>query len=270
VAEHPTSDRELNAVLHELVGSVQAILGENLIGAYLQGSFAVGDWDVHSDVDFVVATTDDLSDAELSALQALHGRIYDRDSHWAQHLEGSYIPAAVLKRHDPANTPLWFLDNTHRALARSTHDNTLVVRWVVREYGIPLAGPHPHTLVDPVPADDLRREVAAKMDYWAQLIFADPKEMDNRWYQPYAVLSYCRMLHTLETARIVSKLTGARWAQSTLDPRWAGLIERAWAERPHPALKIRQKADPDDFELTLAFIRYALDLREHYAGIKLG
>jgi hypothetical protein len=269
VAEHPTPDRELNAVLDELLTSVQAILGDTFIGAYLQGSFAIGDWDIHSDVDFVVAITQDLSDTHLAALQAMHGRIYDRDSHWAQHLEGSYIPKAVLKADDPARTPLFFLDNGSRELARSTHDNTLVVRWVVREYGIALAGPHPHELIDPVPADGLRREVAAKMDDWAQMIFADPDQMDNRWYQPYAVLSYSRMLHTLETARIVSKLAGMRWAKRSLDPRWTGLIERAWAERPNPSLKIRQKADPDDFRSTLEFIQYTLDLREHYAGIKL-
>ena len=259
MAEHPTPDRELNAVLHELVTSIQAILGDTFVGAYLRGSFAVGDWDIHSDVDFVVAITDDVSDTDLPALQAMHGRIYDLDSHWAQHLEGSYMPKGVLKAHDPARTPLLFLENGSRELIRSTHDNTQLVRWVLREYGLTIAGPPPHALIEPVPADDMRREAAATMRDWAEEIFADPNQMDNRWYQPYAVLSYCRMLHTLETGRVVSKPAGARWAKSALDPQWAGLIERAWAERPYPSLKIRQKADPDDFKRTLDFIRYALD-----------
>jgi hypothetical protein len=51
----PTPDPELNAVQHELVTSTQAVLGDNFIGAYLQGSFAVGDWDAHSDVDWLIA-----------------------------------------------------------------------------------------------------------------------------------------------------------------------------------------------------------------------
>jgi hypothetical protein len=42
-------------VLHELVTSTQAVLGDNFIGAYLQGSFAAGDWDAHSDVDRLIA-----------------------------------------------------------------------------------------------------------------------------------------------------------------------------------------------------------------------
>src|SRR5205823_11361190 len=49
---HPTSYDELNAILEALVTSVQAVLGGSFVGAYLQGSFAVGDYDEHSDVDF--------------------------------------------------------------------------------------------------------------------------------------------------------------------------------------------------------------------------
>jgi len=87
----PTSDPDLNAVLEELVTRVRTILGPNFVGAYLQGSFALGDWDSHSDVDFLVIIDPPLSDAEPAALQEMHGRIYDRPSPWAQHLEGSYL-----------------------------------------------------------------------------------------------------------------------------------------------------------------------------------
>lgn len=237
---------------------MQAVLGQNFAAAYLQGSFAHGDWDTYSDVDFVVALEQEVAESDLPALQAMHARIYDLDSNWAKHLEGSYFPKETLRRPDPTNQPLLYLDNGSRELIRSNHCNTLVVRWVVRECGITLAGPDPRKLVDPVSADDLRQEVLATMRDWARELFADPVRMNNRWYQPFAVLSYCRMLHTLHTGRIESKPAGARWATSALDGRWAGLIQRAWEERPDPSLKIRQKADPDDFANTLEFIEYAL------------
>ncbi|MSP14375.1 MAG: DUF4111 domain-containing protein [Chloroflexi bacterium] len=261
---HPTPDPGLNAVLQELVTSVQAILGENFIAAYLQGSFAVGDWDTDSDVDFLIALEHDVPDADLPALQAMHGRLYDLDSNWAKHLEGSYFPKEILKRDDPARTLLFFLDNTYRELIRSDHCNALVVRWVVRECGITLAGPDPAALIDLVSADDLRQEVLATMQTWAQRIFADPSEMGNRWYQTYAVLSYCRMLHTLHIGRVESKRKGAQWAKRALDSRWTGLIQRAWEERPNPSLKVRQQADPDDCKSTPDFIRYALDVSRQY------
>lgn len=263
-SKFPTSDPVLNAVLHELVTGIQTILGKNFISAYLQGSFAVGDWDSDSDVDFLIAIDHDISDADLSALQAMHARIYTLESDWAKHLEGSYVPKEILKRGDPTRTSLWYLDNTFDHLILSDHDNTLVVRWVVREYGITLAGPDPHDWIDPVSADDLRQEVSATMQGWAKEILAGQWQMNNRWAQPYAVLSYCRMLHTLHTGGIASKPSGAQWAIRTLDNRWTGLIQRAWKDRPNPSLKVRQPADPNDMNQTLAFIQYALDLSQQY------
>ncbi len=260
----PTPDIELNAVLHELVTSMQVVLSDNFIAAYLQGSFALGDWDVHSDVDFLIAIQQDVSDVDLPALQAMHARIFDLDSNWAKHLEGSYFPIKTLRRADPTRKPLLYLDNGSHELIRSKHDNEVVVRWVVHECGITLAGPDPKELIDPVSAEDLQREVLETMQDWAQQIFANPAQMDNRWYQPFAVLSYCRMLHTLSTGRVESKREGAGWAKNTLDGRWAGLIQRAWEERPDPSRKVKQKADPDDFESTMEFIRYALALSRKY------
>jgi hypothetical protein len=156
--------------------------------------------------------------------------------------------------------PLLFLDNGSKALVRSSHDNTLIVRWVVRECGIPLAGPDPDELIEPVSAEDLRQEVRTFMRERAEDIFAQRYRIDNRWAQPFVVLSYCRMLHTLRTGRIGSKRAGAEWARGALESRWSGLIQRAWEERPDPPVKVRQSADPRECAETLAFVRYALAL----------
>jgi len=259
----PTVYPELNGVLQEMVTSLQAILGDHLLAVYLQGSFAAGDWDDDSDVDFLVVVSQEVSESELASLQVMHARIYDLDSCWAQHLEGSYFPRDMLRQDDPSKDPLLYLDNTSRELIRSNHDNTRVVRWVTREFGIALTGPDPCALINPVPAEQLRQEVSETMRDWASQLLADPDQMNNRWFQPFAVLSYCRMLHTLHTGRIGSKLAGARWAMSALDHRWVDLIERSLEERPNPSLKIRQKADPDDLNRTLDFIKYALTMAWH-------
>lgn len=42
---------------------------------------------------------------------------------------------------------------------RREYDNCQLVRWVLREKGVRLLGPPPATLVDPVSAEDLRREM---------------------------------------------------------------------------------------------------------------
>ncbi len=58
--KEPTPYPELNAVLEELVDSAQVVLRNSFVGAYLQGSFAVGEFDRHSDVDFIIVIEDEL------------------------------------------------------------------------------------------------------------------------------------------------------------------------------------------------------------------
>lgn len=256
----PTTEPDLNAVLSEFTTGLQAALGENLAAVYLQGSFGLGGWDNDSDVDFLAAVQREINAEELAALQALHGRIYDLPSPWAQHLEGSYFPLDILRRADPTRTLLFYLDNTARELIRSEHDNTLVVRRVVREHGIPLYGPPAQALIDPVPADDLRAEVRAVIREWGEEIFSGQYNIQNRWAQPFAVISYCRMLQTLQTGEIHSKPDGVGWGLANLDERWHDLIRRAWKERPDPSLKVRQPAAGGDVEGTLQFIRHAQHL----------
>src|SRR6478735_2122255 len=66
--DHWTPYTELNSVLEELVTSVRSALGDAFVGAYLQGSFAVGDFDQHSDVDFIIVVKEELSDDFVAAL----------------------------------------------------------------------------------------------------------------------------------------------------------------------------------------------------------
>jgi len=264
--DHWTPYAELNSVLEELVASLRGALGDLFVGAYLQGSFAVGDFDPHSDVDFIIAVRDELSDEHVAALQVVHARVYALGSEWARHLEGSYFPAEILRDYHQRGMPLWYLDHGSKSLVRSDHCNTLLVRCVVRERGIVLAGPSPITLVDPVPVDALRREIRDTMRNWGQEILSQPNRYRNRFYQGFIVLSYCRMLHDLVEGHPGSKQAGATWAKATVDPVWSPLTDRAWNGRPNPAVSVREAADPVDFERTLEFVRLIIRESERYAG----
>ena len=273
-ASFQTSNPELNTVLYEFVKSVQEILRDNFVSAYLQGSFAIGDWDNDSDVDFTIVIENDISDTDLQALQIMHARIHNLESEWAKHLEGSYFPKNIIKSGNYANKGLWYLDNTFKGLwylnntfdklALSNHDNTLVVRWVVREHGITLAGIPAKELIDFVPADDLRKEILSTMQEWGSEIISGQWKMENKWAQSFVVLMYCRMLHSLNTGRIASKLSRAQWAKNTLDSRWTGLIQRAWDERPNPSLKVRQTVEASEVKDTIEFVRFVLELGQSY------
>ena len=76
-----------------------------LLRVHLQGSFALGDADLHNDVDFMVVTQDEVSALQESQLRAMHERLPDLDVTWAPHLEGSYVAKAALRRPDPRHPP---------------------------------------------------------------------------------------------------------------------------------------------------------------------
>lgn len=250
---------ELNDVLNEMVSSIQAILHDNLVGAYLQGSFAVGDFDEHSDVDFIIVIDQALTDRQVEALQIMHPRIYKMESAWAQHLEGSYFPKDILRDVAHAGQPLWYLDNGSQNLIESDHCNTVLVRSVMRDFGVTLTGADPASLVDSIPVDTLRREMMHTLQQWGQEILDDPEQYRNYFYQTYIVLNFCRMLHDLGQGKPGSKLAGANWAKANLASSWQGLIDRTWAGRPKPEEKVWQRPDPDDFAATLKFIQYVMD-----------
>ena len=214
----PTPYPELNSVLSELVQSVQQAIGNSFVGAYLQGSFVVGDFDAHSDVDFIIVTEKELSYAEVSGLQEVHERIYCLDIPWAKHLEGSYFPREVLRDYTHTSEQLWYLDHGNRSLLQSDHDNNVIVRWVVRKHGVILAGPSPASLVNPIPVTMFREKIMATIHNWGQEILGNAEHFNNRFYQGFIVLNYCRMLHDLVRGIPGSKLAGAEWAKVNLDP----------------------------------------------------
>ena len=255
----PTAFPELNTILRDFVTSVQTLLGDNFCGAYLQGSFAVGEADEHSDVDFIVVTHGEVTDAQMADLQAMQERLYELDTPWAQHLEGSFFPKELLRRVDASRTPLVYFDNGATVPERDNHCNTAVVRWSLREHGVVLAGPEPKSLIDPVEPNDLRREVRDAMVEFADWASSPTKAGGmSRWMQPYLVLNFCRMLQTLESGEVASKKAGGGWGLEALDPEWADLIQQALDDRPDPWRRVYEPADPEVAERTLAFVDYAL------------
>ena len=105
----PTGYRDLDWLLVEFVKEVRSALRDDVVGIYLQGSFALGAADEWSDVDFIVGVRAPVVD--LTPLNAIHERLYQQPVGWAKHLEGSYIPIALIRQVDPERTPLPYLDN---------------------------------------------------------------------------------------------------------------------------------------------------------------
>lgn len=260
---------ELDEVIRQHAKTMARALGSNFVGYYLQGSLAIGDFDLTSDVDFIIVVREDFAEDRAKEIEALHQETYAGDNRWVKHLEYSFFPQELLRtpsspfhdngRNDDERRRLWYFDNGSRTIERSDHDNTLVVRWTLRERGVVVLGPSPTTLIDPVSPQALRGEIRDTLTVWGRELLQDPEPFRNRFYQAFIVLNFCRMLHNLSEGRVDSKFAGVQWAIRALDKRWIRLIDYCWQERKDTTISISQPADPVVFDHALSFVRYAID-----------
>ena len=259
ISQPPTPSADINVLLYHLLVEVQTALGENFFGMYLYGSLASGDFDEgSSDIDFVVVTQREMTENEISKLRALHERIAESGLAWANKLEGSYIPRDALRRYNPNNAPRPQYNEGHFFLAPHESD-WIIQRYVLREYGVIVAGPPIKPFIDPVSPDELRGAVAGiLLGWWSTHILAHPEELLREGYQPFAVLTMCRALHCFENGAIVSKPFAAHWAMESLDEKWKALIERA--------LSHNAATSPDALGETFELIRYTVERAARYAN----
>jgi len=258
---------ELHPVLEKFVVGVQNVLKRDFVGAYLIGSLATGDFDLDSDVDFLIVTEEELANAQLPLLQAVHLEIHNLGCYPAQHLEGSYINRSLLTRTDVVGLqPLWFVDNGRTLLECSVHDNQWHIRWILRERAITLEGPDPKALLQSVSNEALRGEMLRSIEKLRSSFVAEIGKplgwFNTRFGQSFAVLNCCRMLHTFQSGAVRSKLAAAQWAMLSLDREWHELIRQAWAEREgvRCGLEVRQLAHDSVLRQTARFITYAQKL----------
>ena len=246
----PTPYAEVNAAVHHLLAHLQAVLPEQLVGLYLGGSLALGDFNPHrSDIDFVAVTVDHLAPDLLVALEAVHTRLWATGPAWARKLDGSYVPQPVVRRWTPEHPPCPFVE--HDSFIVTQQGSAVIQRHILHQCGVVVAGPSPQLLLDPVDADDLRRALRDMLERGWRPLLDDPAWVQQPHKQPFAILTLCRTLYTLEHGVVASKPVAARWCQQALGTPWTAVI--AWA------LAWPQDRELNQLAATLSLIHYTLD-----------
>ena len=198
IMEHrsPTPYPDVNEILALLLGNTQTIIQEQFVGMYLYGSLSSGDFNPQtSDIDFLVVTDGLLSEEKIAALEAMHEQIWAGELNWASHLEGSYVPRDLIRRHDPEGPRCPCVNEGKFYLGRHGSD-WIVQRHVVREWGVILAGPNPKELIDPVTPGEIRSAVHGILTEWWFPMLEDPswlRKHESNYYG-YAVITMCRAL----------------------------------------------------------------------------
>lgn len=246
----PTAHDDVNVFLGQLHANQRDVLGDWLVGLYLGGSLALGDFNPQrSDIDFAVVTRDELPPELVAALEQMHARLWAAGTYWARKLDGSYVPQQMIRRWMPDHAPCPFVEADEFYV--TSQGSAAIQRYILREHGVVVVGPEPHTLLDPVDAPDLRNAVRDMLVRWWQPLLDDPGWLRQDSQLPFAVLTMCRMLYTYEHGAVVSKPAAARWCRQTPAAQWTQLIDWALA-RPHTA-------ESNYLVATLDLIAYTVD-----------
>lgn len=223
-----TGSAELDAVLARVVGHARDLYGADLVGVYLEGSFALGGADAESDCDVVVVCRCGTSGAQLEHLRGFHRALAAADPA-ARHLEISYAPAADLADATVTARAWPYLDHGSDSVEPDPHGDTLVTRWVLHHHGVALTGAPPSSVAPDVPAERMRADAVARIARSAGIWRAGFAW--DAWGQRYAVLTMARLLRTATVGDVVSKPAAVAWALGVLEPRWHALLTTALAER---------------------------------------
>ena len=135
----------------------------------------------------------------------MHDEFPTRPEHWAKHLEGSYADREQLRTLDGLGHNWLYIDHGWREMQWATHCNTEVVRWTLRRVrrhagraGSTVSGRRGTGRGAARPDAARRRHPTAGA--------GDLELARSRMGQRYAVTTLCRMLYTLDTAMVCSKL----------------------------------------------------------------
>lgn len=211
------------AVVWELADGLRRVLGEQLLGIYLGGSWSMGDFvPSSSDDDVLVVVAAAFTGDQLAALARLHRRLR-RMNPDAVRLEGDYAPRPMLI---PSGTTAPVPGFRRGVFIPSSSEIMLSADNLAnfRKDGRTVLGPPPKQLLPEVSPDDVRAAVRAMLAE-IPVVVATEAEAAN------AILNLLRSWCALESGEPTSKSQGAAWALARLDPRWHPAIHRALAAR---------------------------------------
>jgi aminoglycoside adenylyltransferase-like protein/nucleotidyltransferase-like protein len=246
-----TPHTAINAVLTEWAEGLKRLLGKKIVGLYLSGSLAYGDFvPDRSDIDLQAVVRSPLTEDELRSVEQLHKEIESRRPEWAGRIECSYVPLELMRELMPPATPRpWWGFGTLYAAAPAGNE-WIINHYLLSKHGIALEGPEFNELIPPIDIRSVRQASARDLfQEWMPKI-DDTAWLSNSHYQSYLVLNLCRILHTVIHGQPGSKKVAGQWAKATY-PEWRNLIEEA--ERWAYGDEMKRQAD------AVAFLRFAVD-----------
>ena len=218
------SEPSVDTLLEGLVESVNDVLGRDLVGVYLYGSYTSGGFDPGvSDLDLVAVTSREPEDLDLEGLGRVHDAFVSLNPDWNDRLEIVYISRAALASFRTSGARLAVISPGEPFHLRDDRVVEWLQNWyLIRETGVVLFGPPAASLVPPISM----AEFVASAARYADQISRQSLDDATPGARAYAVVTISRALRTVETQAHASKHDGAAWTKEQM-PQWAWLIDEA-------------------------------------------
>lgn len=250
ITKHP----DISALLDIILLQMRKILGGKLVGLYLFGSLACGDFDYEiSDIDLLAATAADINENDFARLDKMHGKLIKNNPQWENRLEIAYLSLNALKTFKTQISRAAIISPGEPFHFKETAKYWLVDWYSVREKGVTLFGPPPETIIEPISKEEFIRAVREQAKEWRKYVM-DSKH--SRPFQAYAILTICRAFYAIKNGDQVSKKRAALWAQAQF-PKWAYLIQNAIEWRK--AFREKDVNNELTFPETKEFVHYVID-----------
>jgi len=224
--------------LQDLTTHLPKLLGKNLDGIYLYGSLTQRAFNpTRSDVDCIVVTKRDLSDAQFRRLGAWLNKAAEQNP-WVVRLQMSFLIRGEVMMMNSKACLYQF-----GVLKRNSSDGNPIIWLNVLKSGVVLYGSRPEDFVPEITRGILLQALERELGYLREEISEKPESewRDVPFYRAYAVLTLCRILYSFEKGTIASKPWAARWAIKHLPEELHEIILQA--------LEVNQAGETADIPL---------------------
>lgn len=220
----PTPYSDINHLLQNLLSYLQSYFYSKLIGVYLYGSLAWGDFNYRtSDLDVFVVLDQDIEENDFKQLNSIHQKLIRKHPQWYDRIEIAYVSLNSLKRFKDKNFNIALISPGESFNIKEAGTDWLINFYLLQNNSIVLAGPNPRTIITSISRNEFISSVKQQAIEWKDWIV---KTKDSIGYQYYAVLTLCRAYYVVRNGEQVSKQRAGAWVKTEFN-KWATLIDSA-------------------------------------------
>jgi predicted nucleotidyltransferase len=201
--------------LDQLLAEVRDVLGDDLVGAYLHGSAALGGLRPGSDLDVIAVSARRLTDGEKQRLASRLAEISKKPRSLDFDL---VVQSEIRPWRYPPPFDFHYSEWWPGMRDRDTNPDLAVLIRILLAGGTPLYGPAAATIFDAVPESDFRRTTLGAADEVVRDLEGDTRNV---------ILTLARIWTSLETGEILRKDRAATWVLERLPDDHKPVLERA-------------------------------------------